>query len=78
MENLIGRIANALAYGCTGTEVAVRFASEGSPEVIWLAYKAAWILVNDTTPVISEEDALCIERAQEEHDNHFACSREFF
>ena len=74
MENLIGRIANALAYGCTGADVAERFASEGTPEVIWLAYNAARILVRDTDSV-SEEDAMCIERAQEEHDNRFACSR---
>jgi hypothetical protein len=48
VENLITRIANALAYGCTGAEIAERFASEGSPEEIWLAYMAAKIMVRDT------------------------------
>lgn len=49
IESLITRIANALAYGCTGAEIAERFASEGSPSEIWLAMMAAKILVNDLT-----------------------------
>lgn len=49
IESLIVRIANALAYGCTGAEIAERFASEGSPDEIWLAMMAAKILARDNT-----------------------------
>lgn len=52
-ESLIHRIANALAYGCTGAEIAERFASEGSPEEIWLAMVAARILVKHSVGVVS-------------------------
>ena len=47
MESLIHRIANALAYGLSGREIAERFASEGSPEQVWLAYMAAKIVLKD-------------------------------
>lgn len=44
METLIRRIAQAIANGLSGPEIAEHFAKDGSPEEIYLAYHAARIL----------------------------------
>ena len=52
METLIHRIAQALAYGMTGTQVAEHFKEDGTPEEIWFAYHAA-VVYNKFQPEVS-------------------------
>ncbi len=49
METLIYRIANRICHGFTKAEIAEEFKDQYSQDQIFLAYKAAEMLVKDWT-----------------------------